>query len=297
MAVPASSLSEQLASVVESLGPSVVRVEGRRRRPSSGIVYRPGVVVTAAHTLEEGRDFRVSLADGSEHAATLLGRDDGTDLAVLEVKGATSSATFSDGAGLKVGHLVLMLARPGLTVRATSGIVSALGARPWRARAGSEIDRYLESDAAHQPGFSGGPLVGLDGQVLGLNTSGLVSGTSLTVPTPTVRRVVEQLLSHGKLRRSYLGLRSQPVRLPEALARETGEEVALMVLGVEPQGPADQAGLRFGDAVLRLGGDDVRDLGDVKAFLHADHVGETVPVKVYRAGQLLDLNLTVGERP
>ncbi|MHB8872539.1 MAG: S1C family serine protease [Myxococcaceae bacterium] len=293
----AIELSETLAAAVESAGASVVRVEGRRRR-SSGVVWADGVVVASSHALEAEGGFTVDVGDGVPLEAALAGRDVGSDLAVLKIPaGKAPPATTRGLEGLKVGHLVLMLARPGKTVRATSGIVSALGREPWRTRHGGEIERYLEADAPHQPGFSGGPLVGLDGGVLGINTTGLIRGTSLTVPAGTVNRVVGQLLVHGKVRRGYLGLSMQPIRLPEAVQQSTGEEVGLVVLGVEAGGPADKAGIGFGDTLLRLGPEHVKDLSDLEAFLREDHVGETVPAKVLSGGKVKDLSLTIGEKP
>ena len=293
----AAELSETFAAIVESAGASVVRVEGRRR-PSSGVVWADGVVVAASHALLGDEGFTVGLGDGADLPATLAGRDPGTDLAVLKIEpGKGSPAALGDLTGVKVGHLVLMLARPGNTVRATSGIVSALGREPWRTRHGTEIERYLEADAPHQPGFSGGPLVGLDGRVLGINTTGLVRGVSLTVPAATVGKAVEHLLAHGKVRRGWLGLSMQPMHLPEEVRRSTGEEVGLLVLSVAPGGPAEKAGIGYGDTLLRLGPDTVRDLSDLQAFLRDDHVGEAVPVKVLSGGKVKDLTLTIGERP
>ncbi|MBI3185614.1 MAG: trypsin-like peptidase domain-containing protein [Myxococcales bacterium] len=289
-------LSEKLASAVESAGKSVVRVEGRRHRPASGVVFSPGAVVTAAHVLERAEDIAVSLGEKSV-SARLAGQDPGVDLAVLKLDSELGSpAAFGEAANLKVGHLVLMLARPGMTVRATSGIVSALGERPWRAPSGAELARYLESDALHQPGYSGGPLVGLDGKALGINTSGLLRGVSLTVPSETVKRIADQLLAEGAVKKGFLGLSAQPLALPDSVRGQTGEEVGLLVLSVEPGGPAEKAGIHFGDTILRLGGDEVQSLADLQAFLRAGHLGETVPVKLYRSGQVVDLSITIGER-
>ena len=291
-------LSESLASLVESVGKSVVRVTGRHRAASSGVVWEPGLVVTTHHGLEADVALSVDLGDGLERPATHLGSDPGTDLALLRIDpGQGSPARFDEGAGLKVGYLVLKLGRPGKTVRATAGIVSALGRNSWRTRSGSEISSYLETDAAPSPGFSGGPLLGLEGGVLGINTSGLLRGVSLTVPTATVRQVVASLLAHGRIRRGYLGVSSQPVHLPGDVQQATGEEVGLLILAVEPGGPADKAGLVFGDTVLRLGGDEVKDFGDLQAFLREDHVGQTVPLKILRSAVVKDLSITIGQRP
>ena len=295
MPILGSELSEALAKAVESAGKSVVRVHARRR-PFSGVAWSAHEVVTVHHGLEHAEEIGVSI-DGAELKAKVKGRDPGTDLALLEVDGALSPASFDDGSALKVGNLVLLLARPGETVRATSGIVSAQGKKPWRSWRGGEIDRYLETDAPHQPGFSGGPMVGLDGKVLGLTTTGLLRGTSLAVPTLTLKRVIAQLQQHGKVRSSYLGASLQPLQLPEDVRTATGEEVGLVVVAVEKGGPAELAGVVYGDTVLHLGDDTVKTLEDLYAYLRGDHVGQQVPVKLFRNGKVETLQLTLGARP
>jgi len=294
--IPGSELSEVLSSVVGSTGQSVVRVQGRRR-PFSGIVWSANQVVTVHHALQHVDGEVIVGAEGVELKAKVKGSDPSTDLALLELDGPLPPATFDDGAGLKVGNLVLRLGRPGQTVRATAGIVGAQGKLPWRTHRGGEIDRYLESDAAHQPGFSGGPLAGLDGKVLGMTTTGLLRGTSLTVPTLTLKRVVAQLQQYGKVRHSYLGLTMQPLALPDDVKQLTGEEVGLMVIAVEKGGPAALAGLSLGDLVLHLGDATVKTVEDLYAYLLGDHVGQQVPVKLFRQGKVLTLQVTLGARP
>ncbi len=295
MSIPGSELSEALAKIVESTGKSVVRVNARRR-PFSGVAWSPHEVVTVHHGLEHAEEITVTI-DGAEFKAKVKGRDPGTDLALLEVDGALTPASFDDGAALRVGNLVLLLARPGETVRASSGIVAAQGKKPWRSWRGGEIDRYLESDAQHQPGFSGGPMVGLDGKVLGLTTTGLLRGTSIAVPTPTLRRVIAQLQQHGKVRSSYIGASLQPLQLPDDVRAATGEEVGLVVVAVEKGSPAEAGGLVYGDTVLHLGDDTVTTTEDLYAWLRADHVGQQVPVKVFRGGKVETLQITLGARP
>jgi len=295
MGISAVDLSETFSSIVERVGRSVVRVEGARRRPTSGIAWSDKHVVTVAHGIEGDR--AVVSADGKDLEARLVGRDESTDIALLELNEAFPAARFDDGGAVKVGQVVLLLARPGETVRATSGIVSALGRKPWRAgRGGGEIDRYLEADAPHQPGFSGGPLVALDGGVLGMTTTGLVRGTSLTIPTATLKRVVGQLAAHGKVRKSYLGLSMQPVQLPDPVREATKEEIGLLVVAVEEGGPAAQAGVQYGDTLLHLGDDSVRTLHDLYAYLRQDRGGQQVPVKLYRNGAVQTVNVTLGAR-
>jgi serine protease DegQ len=295
MPVSGPELSEALSQVVESVGKSVVRVEGGRRRPTSGLVIAPNRIVTVARGV-----FRDELTVGLEGVALkarVKGIDRTTDLALLEIDGALPAVAMGDGHHAKVGQLVLKLARPGQTVQATSGIVSAAGKNTFRTQAGGTIDRYLESDAPHHPGFSGGPLVALDGAVLGLTSTGLLRGASLTIPGATVQRVVAQLEAHGQVRRSYLGVQMQPVRLPEDVKQSTGEEIGLLITGVEKNGPAASAGIHYGDTLLHLGDDTVKTLDDLTAYLRADHVGQQVPVTLWRQGKVETLAVTLGARP
>ena len=294
MPVGTAELSDTLSNIVENTGQSVVRVEGGHRRQASGVVWSPQQVVTTAHSVQ--RDEVIVGIDGKEFKARVKGRDENTDLALLELDEALPAATFDDGAGLKVGQLALRLARPGQTVRATSGIVSALGNRPWRTPRGGEVDFYLESDAPHQPGFSGGPLVDLQGRVIGLTTTGILRGTSLAIPTRTIRRVVAQFEQYGKVRRSYLGLQLQPVQLPDSVRLSTGEEIGLLVTSVEKDGPADKAGVQYGDTVLHLGDDTVKTLQDLYSYLRADNADKVVPLKYFRNGQVTTSQVTLGGR-
>lgn len=283
-----------LAEVVEAVGRSVVRVEGGRRRAVTGVVWSPQRVVTVAHGVPREGEVLVGLEE-RELKAKVLGRDETTDLALLAVDEALPAAAFDDAA-VKVGQLALRLARPGETVRATSGILSTVGRKPFRTPRGGELDFFLETDAAHQPGFSGGPLIDVEGRVLGVMTSGLVPGRSLAVPTKTIRRIVAQLEQHGRIRRSYLGLQLQPVQLPADVRERTGEEIGLLVTSVEKGGPADRAGIAYGDTVLHLGDDSVRTLEDLYAWLRADHVDQQVPVKLFRGGEVVTQQVTLGAR-
>lgn len=295
MPVSGIELSEALASVVETVGSSVVRVEGGRRQSTSGLVISPNRVVTVARGLF--RDEVTIGIEGSELKAKVKGRDLSTDLALLEFDGTLPVAALDDGLKVKVGQLVLKLARPGQTVRATSGIVSTAGKTPWKTMSGGTVDRYLESDAPHHPGFSGGPLVGVDGTVFGLTSTGLLRGASLTVPGSTVKRVVAQLEAHGQVRRSYLGVEMQPVKLPDDVQQTTGEEVGLIIMKVEKDGPADSAGIRYGDTLLHLGDDSVKTLEDLTAYLRSDHVGQQVPAKLWRQGKVETVQVTLSARP
>jgi S1-C subfamily serine protease len=201
------NLSNELASTVEAAGPGVVRVEARPRLPATGIIWSAeGIIVTAHHVVERDDNIRIGLANGETVEATLVGRDPTTDLAVLRAQtdGLTPPA-WAEVDALKVGHLVLALGRPGRTVLATLGIVSALG-ESWRTPTGGRLDHYLQPDVAMYPGFSGGPLMDVEGSFVGLNTTALRRGTPVSITVPTLRRVVETLLAHGKVQRGYLGV-------------------------------------------------------------------------------------------
>jgi S1-C subfamily serine protease len=297
MAEVLRNLSDDLATTVEAAGPGVVRVAARRRLPASGIVWSAdGIIVTAHHVAERDENIEIGLADGQTVSATLVGRDPTTDLAVIRA-GATglAAASWAEPDSLRVGHLVLGLGRPGRSVQATLGIVSALG-EGWRTPAGGRLEPYLQTDLVMYPGFSGGPLVDASGQVLGLNTSALLRGISLAVPTPTLRQVVETLLAHGRVKRGYLGVSAQPVRLPAGLEGQLGQETGLLLVSVEPDGPAGQGGLMLGDTIIALDGQPVRQMDDLLALLSSDRVGTAAPVRIIRGGQVQDVTVTIGER-
>ena len=226
--------SEALADAVAAASDGLVRVEGRERLPATGIVWdAEGLIVTAHHVLEQDENIKVGFSDGETVAAEVVGRDPATDLALLRTSKKSSSVPeWADSETLRVGHMVLALGRPGASVRATLGIVSALG-NAWRTPAGGPLDRYLQTDTVMYPGFSGGPLVDAQGRFVGLNTSALLRGVSIAVPSPTLNRVVKELSEHGSVRRAYLGVGAQPARLPEAIAKELGQETGLLLVSVE----------------------------------------------------------------
>jgi S1-C subfamily serine protease len=298
----AVDLSNALAQVVEKVGQSVVRVEGGRRMPASGIVWdASGLIVTASHSVDREDGAEIGLPDGSTVGATLVGRDATTDVALLKVadpaklNGAAAAASWSDGADLKVGHLVLGLGRPGRTARAALGIASAIGPE-WRTLAGGKVDRYLQADIGRYPGFSGGPLVDVNGGVLGMNTSALMRGHAISVPAATLRRVIPALQQHGKVQRGFLGVGVYPVRLPDALGKQVGQEGGVLVISLQPGGPGEKAGLVLGDVLLSLGGKAVESPGELVALLDPDRVGQQVTAKIARAGQVQDVTIAIGAR-
>jgi S1-C subfamily serine protease len=292
-----AALSEGMADAVANAGRSVVRVHGRRRRPGSGVVYAPDLVLTAGHVLERDEDLSVETADGRTLAAQLLGRDHSTDLAVLRVENLNvEAATPAEGAA-RVGQISLAVASPGRGdgPRATFGIVSSVGG-PIRTRRGPRLERYIQTDASPYPGLSGGPLVDVDGNVAGIMVAGWGRGAAFAVPADLAWRVAGTLQERGTVKRGYLGILSQPVRLPGGGNIDLTQKGGLLVVGVEDESPADRGGLMVGDIVAMLDGQPVEDTDDLLALLSGDRVGRAVPVRVVRGGEARELEITVGER-
>lgn len=290
------NLSNAMASLVEAAGPSIVRVEARNRVPASGVVWSSdGVIITAHHVVERDDNIKIGLADGSTVNATLVGRDPNTDLAILKAEASgLTAATWVDAADLRVGHLMLALGRPGKTVQATLGIVSALGSA-WRTPAGGEVDHYLQTDVVMYPGFSGGPLLDASGRVAGINSSALVRGVSVAIPSATIKKAVETIQAHGRMPRGYLGVGIQPVRLPDAIQQQLSQETGLMLMSVEANSPAAQAGLLQGDVLVKLDGQAVRHVDELQALLSGDRVGKSVSAGVVRGGQVQHVNVVIGQ--
>lgn len=287
-------LSDGLATAVETAGASIVRIEGRRRLAATGIIWTAdGIIATADHVVKKD-SVKVGLPSGDVVNAKVIGRDPSTDLAILKADASgLQPANLTDD--IKVGHIVLALGRPGRTVQATLGIVSAYGDK-WRTGAGGEIDRYLQTDVVMYPGFSGGPLVTVDGQVAGLNSSHLARGVSLTIPNATVQRIADTLTSGGTIKKGYLGVSTQAVRLPDAIAEELSQETGLLIAGVESGSPADTSGLLLGDTIVTFSGTPIRHHDDLISLLAGDHVGQKSPMKIIRGGKVEEMNVLVGEK-
>lgn len=291
-----TDLSEALAGTVAAASPSVVRVEGRRRLAGSGIIWsEDGLIVTANHVVKKDGVVRVGLDDGQILEAKVAGRDPSTDIAVLKtnVNGLTAAAQAPKD--FKVGHIALALGRPGRTVQATMGIVSAVGG-VWRTHRGGQIDRYLQTDVVMYPGFSGGPLIGAGGRLLGLNSSALMRGVSLAVPSTTLERIVEALAKHGRMKRGYLGVSTQAVRLPTATRKELGQKRGLLIVNVESGSPAEDGGLLLGDTIVAVSDAVVGRHQDLLSQLSGEVVGQKTPVKILRGGEIRTINVTIGER-
>jgi S1-C subfamily serine protease len=297
------ALSDDLAAAVERAAASVVAIHARPRIPASGIYWRDSIIVATSHTIRKEQDVPVTLPNGTRGTAQLVGRDGGTDLAILRLDSAPPKgvATIVDRVGddaLRVGSLVLAVGRPGASVTTSLGVISAVGDR-WRTWSGGEIDRLVRLDLSVYDGFSGGALVDADGRVLGVNCSALARGTPLTIPNATVDRVIEALLTRGHVARAYLGVAMQPVRLTRAVAEqlELGENArGVLVVMVESDSPADRAGLLVGDIIVAASGESVAEPQDVAELLGSERVGSALELNVVRGGERRDVSVTVGER-
>lgn len=287
-------LSRDIADLVGRLAPSVVRVDARRGRPATGIVWADNLVLTADHVLEQEDSPEVT---GSQKTlkASIAGRDPGTDLALLRVEGLKGApAAHGRSADVRTGQLVIAIGQPG-ELQVTVGIVSGLSAafRSWR---GGQVEGLIQTTAEMLPGFSGGPLVDADGRVIGINSWHFGRGVSRALPIETAERVGESLRVHGRIRRGYLGLGAQPVQLSESLANQLGQQTGLLVVTVEPGGPAQKAGLLQGDAIVTIDGDPVRQLDELFNRLATFEVGSAHRLGLVRAGERKDVTVAVGER-
>jgi serine protease DegQ len=297
MANPLTDFSNGLTAAVEKAGASTILVDARKRYPASGIAYTDDLVLTADHVVTREDDIKVLLPDGRSLPATIAGRDPGSDLALLRLaEKALAPAATSDS--IKVGQLVLALGRPSSAgMQASWGIVTAISG-PTRTFRGGLLDEYVQTETTPYPGFSGGPLINTEGEVLGLNTSGLTRGSSLTIPVKVAWRLAEALTTHGTVKRGYLGVRTQPVDVSEAARQALQREQShgLLVLWLEEGGPAAKSGLLVGDILVAVSGQPVGDADDLFSALGSDTVGKAVAVEVLRGGRPETVMVTVGER-
>lgn len=291
-----SILSDQFANAVEQAGRSVVQVNGRPRRPSSGVVYAPALVLAAEHAVERDDDLSVETAGGPPRAAQLVGRDLASDLAVLRVPGLDAEPALRAPVAARVGQFVLAIGRPaGRELMASIGIVSAVGG-PVRTRGGM-LEQYVRTDATPYPGFSGGALIDARGAVLGILTTGLAGGAALAVPSALAWHLAETLGRQGYVPRGWLGIGSQPVRIPLGQRAGREHETGLLIVELVPESPAQRAGLLLGDILVALDGQVVDDGEVLQTLLRGDRVGRAVTVEVLRGGVPVTLEVTVGQRP
>ena len=297
-----TTLSNQMADAVERIAKSLVTVNGRERQSATGIVIANELVLTADHVVERDDNLTVAVANGTKLAAQLIGRDPSTDLAVLRVAGLAaepaSRSSASPDAPARVGQLVLAVGLPGedglAGPMASSGVVSAIGG-PLRGN-GVNLERYIRTDATPYPGFSGGPLVDAAGAVLGVLTTALARGATLAIPIAIALRVADTLTKQGTLKRGYLGVISQQVKLPPNQRGGQSQEHGLLVMRVEEASPAEQGGVLMGDILVSIDGQAVTNADDLLALLTGERVGKPVSLGVIRGGNLQSVSVVVGER-
>ena len=291
-------LSDAMADAAERAGKSTVLVDARRKFPASGIAFAKDLILTADHVVEREEDIKVILADGTEVTARLAGRDAGTDLAVLKLDSDSATPAEVSKSAARVGQFVLAIGRPSTQgIQSSFGTINAIGG-PVRTGRGSMLERYIKTDVVSYPGFSGGSLVNGDGTILGINTSGFGHGGAVTIPADVAWRIGETLAKHGKIRRGYLGIRSQVVELSEdskkALKRE--QESGLLLVGLESDSPAGKAGLMVGDILVGINGEPAAHQDDLFVRLGGDVVGKSTPINILRGGKLESINVEIGER-
>lgn len=292
--------SEAVISAVDRVGPAVVRIDAtgpsapRRGRETGGsgsgfIFAQDGLILTNSHVVAGATHLMVTLPDGRQTAADLIGDDADTDLAVLRITAFDlAAAPLGDSASLKAGQLVIAIGNPfGFQHTVTAGVVSALG-RSLRSRTGRMIENLVQTDAALNPGNSGGPLVTSRGFVIGVNTAVIMGGQGIAfaVPINTARWVIAALLRDGRVRRSYVGIAGQDAPIPRRLAREhqLTQDRGVFITSVVTGGPADDAGLRDGDVIIDFGGTVVTRIDHLQRLLTAEIIGVPVPVRLLRDG-------------
>lgn len=281
-------LSQTIATAVAQASQSVVAVSAPRNGWRSGILISPSRVLTMDSGIEEEEDIQVLLPSGQVVAATLLGRDPGWDLSLLELDapyGPTPALGLADGATL--GELITVVSRmPDTGPNASLGIIGTLTGG-WRTWTGGKLDHLIRLDLAPHAGLSGGVALRADGTVLGLVSVGLARGAAVVIPSSNLHRFVETITAHGELGRGYLGVGLQPVPQP----------AGMIVLSVDAGSPSADAQLMVGDVILTIGGQRANDFGAIQEFLEPPHIGQRVPLRVMRAGQELELTIEIGRRP
>ena len=307
--------SRAVIDAVDLVAPGVVSIHVRRRGTAasgrrspaqagagSGFVFAAdGLILTNNHVVENAAAIAVTLPDGRECAADLIGRDPDTDIAVLRISASDLTAlALGDSQSLRPGQLVIAIGNPyGFQHTVTAGVVSALG-RSLRSRSGRLIEHVIQTDAALNPGNSGGPLVTSAGQVVGVNTAIIADGQgiSFSIPIRTVITVLPALLRDGHVRRGYLGIAGQDVPLLRRVTRfhRLPQAGGVLVISLEADGPARGAGLQDGDVIVSLDAQPIESLDDLYRLLTEDRIGATVTLGVLRATERRDIAVTVGDR-
>jgi S1-C subfamily serine protease len=299
--------SDAVTTVADRVGPAVVRVERVVQKGhggvGSGVVISPdGLVLTNSHVVEGAKELRLTDPEGRSMEARLIGEDPDTDLALVRAGAARNlvSATLGDSKRLRRGQLAVAIGNPlGFESTVTAGVISALG-RSLRARTGRLIEDVIQTDAALNPGNSGGPLVSSRGEVIGINTAVIAGaqGICFAVASNTAQYVLSEILQHGRVRRAFIGVAAQTVAVlrRHARAAEIENDLGAMITATEPNGPASAAGLMSYDIVVRLDGQPVTGVDDMIRLLNGERIGHAVMFDVLRRGQLRSFEVKPAER-
>jgi S1-C subfamily serine protease len=304
--------SRAVIGAVNEIGPTVVNVEvqsanGRRAGSGSGFIFTPdGFILTNSHVVHGAAKIDAHLADGRKVPARLVGDDPETDLAVIRIdapnfdSAALAWARLGDSTELKVGQLVIAVGNPyGFSATVTAGVVSSL-ARSFRSQAGRLIDNVIQTDAALNPGNSGGPLVTSRGEVVGVNTAiiPMAQGICFAIPSNTARFVASRLIRDGKVHRSYIGLGGQDVPLQRKVVRfhHLETETAVLATHVEQSSPAAQAGLKEGDTIVEFAGQAITGIDDLHRLLTEEKANHVFPITVLRGVEKLTFTITPAAR-
>jgi len=298
MANDLQNISNEMAEIVGRAAASIVAVQGRRGIGSSGIVWRDNLILTSSEGVRAEDGIQLLLPDGRAAAAHLRGRDPGTDLAVLETDASGLPALdFADDGALQAGQLALAVGRTANTGPIASfGIVSGVSGE-WKTWRGGKLDRFVRLDISAYPTLSGGAALGASGNLIGLVSTGLSRSSVLAVTRGTIERVAGKLIQQGYVSRGFLGVTLQPVKLPPQLQEYLGQNSGIMLLGIEPEGPASVGGLVLGDVLVAAEGQPLAQPEALADLLEGTPSGKSVKFKVLRAGVLQELDVRVGERP
>jgi serine protease Do len=298
MATNLASLSNELAGNVERASTSIVAVRARRGIGSSGIAWRDNLILTSNEGVRVEEGIKLVLPDGRVTTARLLGRDSGTDLAVLETDASgLRPLEFGDDAALKPGQLTLAVGRTVNTGPIASfGIISGVSGE-WKTWRGGKIDPFVRLDISPYPTLSGGAALDASGNLIGLISTGLSRSSVFAVTRSTIDRIAGKLSQHGYVSRGFLGISLQPVTLPPAMKEKLEQETGIMLLGIQPEGPAAVGGLIMGDVLVAAGGQPLVDPDALAELLEKTPAGQTVRFQVLRAGAVQELDVLIGERP